>query len=137
MEWAQGSVTLFVYGAAYRAFTAASVPAGAQWVFDRPFFIQLNLAIGGPTTLLGTPAAGTPRISPDGIVNAASGLGQASPGALATFYRVNLSGATYSGAPFQSGSFVTSTPSRVAVGVNGADAPLTYVSLTQINFQIP
>ncbi len=160
VEWAQGSITLFVDGAAYRTFTPASLPAGAQWVFDHPFFILLNLAIGGPTTFLGTPAAGTPfpedmlidyvrvyqpqplasatpAISPGGIVNAASGLGAVSPGALASLYGANLSDATYSSALFRNGSFLTSTPSGVAVSVNGADAPLTYVSPTQINFQIP
>ncbi len=160
VEWAQGSVTLSVDGAAYRTFTPASLPAGAQWVFDHPFFILLNLAIGGPSTFLGTPAAatpfpedmlidyvrvyqsqplasGTPGISPGGIVNAASGLGSVSPGSLASLYGVSLSGATYSGALFQNGAFVTGAPSGVAVSVNGTKAPLTYVSPTQINFQIP
>ena len=59
-EWAPGSITVSVDGAPYRTFTPASLPSGAQWVFDRPFFILLNLAIGGPTTFLGTPAPGTP-----------------------------------------------------------------------------
>ena len=140
--------------------TPASLPAGAQWVFDHPFFILLNLAIGGPTTFLGTPApdtpfpedmlidyvrvyraqplaAGTPGISPGGIVNAASGLGAVSPGALASVYGVNLSDATYKSALFQNGSFSSSTSSGVAVSVNGVKAPLTYVSPSQINFQIP
>ena len=31
----------------YKTMTPADLPAGKSWVFDRPFFILLNLAVGG------------------------------------------------------------------------------------------
>ena len=159
IEWAPNSVRFFVDGTNYESLTPASLPAGGQWVFNQPFFIILNLAIGGPTTFLGTPQPDTPfpqdllidyvrvysavslpatqpGISPGGIVNAASGSGTIAPGALVSLYGVNLADATY-GSLFENGSFVTSTPSGVSVSVNGKSAPLTYVSPTQINFQLP
>ena len=31
----------------YARFTPSQLPAGKKWVFDHPFFILLNLAVGG------------------------------------------------------------------------------------------
>ena len=42
-------------GASYHTVTPASLPSGTKWVFNAPFFLLLNLAIGGPGTFLGTP----------------------------------------------------------------------------------
>jgi uncharacterized protein (TIGR03437 family) len=159
VEWSQNSLQFFVDGTNYESLTPASLPSGGQWVFNHPFFLLLNLAIGGPTTFLGTPQpntpfpqdmlidyvrvynavalpAGTPGISPGGIVNASSGLGTIAPGALVSLYGINLADATY-GDLFKNGAFATSTPSGVSVSVNGTNAPLTYVSPSQINFQLP
>jgi beta-glucanase (GH16 family) len=36
-----------VDGVEYHRITPASLPAGAPWVFEKPFFVILNLAIGG------------------------------------------------------------------------------------------
>lgn len=36
-----------VDGIEYHRITPASLPAGAPWVFERPFFLILNLAVGG------------------------------------------------------------------------------------------
>jgi uncharacterized protein (TIGR03437 family) len=69
-------------------------------------------------------------------VNASSGLGTIAPGALVSLYGINLADATY-GDLFKNGAFATSTPSGVSVSVNGTNAPLTYVSPSQINFQLP
>ena len=46
-EWAPGSVAFSVDGAEYARFRPADLPAGGQWVFDHPFFLLLNIAIGG------------------------------------------------------------------------------------------
>lgn len=43
VEWAPGQVTFFVDGHSY--YTA--MKAGAGWAFEHPFFLLLNLAIGG------------------------------------------------------------------------------------------
>jgi uncharacterized protein (TIGR03437 family) len=160
VAWAQNSITFSVDGTAFRTLTPADIPSGAQWVFNHPFFLILNLAIGGPNTFLGTPtpstpfpqdmlvdyvrvyqsaplAAGTPAIAPGGIVNAASSLTSLAAGSLATIYGQNLADSTYSSQLFSNGAFSTKTPSGVSVTVNGTNAPLTYVSPNQINFQIP
>ncbi|MFC4565566.1 family 16 glycosylhydrolase [Nocardiopsis mangrovi] len=46
VEWRPDSVTWFVDGVAYQTFTRASV-GGNRWVFDHPFFMILNVAVGG------------------------------------------------------------------------------------------
>ncbi len=55
-EWNPTSITFYVDGTAYDTLSAASLPAGGQWVFNHPFFILLNLAVGGVS---GSPS-GTP-----------------------------------------------------------------------------
>ena len=52
-----GTVTFFVDSASYATFNQSQWPAGGQWVFDHPFFIILNVAVGG--TWPGSPDATT------------------------------------------------------------------------------
>jgi beta-glucanase (GH16 family) len=47
VEWSADSIDFLVDGKAYAAVTHKSLPAGAAWAFDKPFFLLLNLAIGG------------------------------------------------------------------------------------------
>ncbi len=47
VEWTEAAITWFVDGYVYQTVRPADLPAGARWVFDRPFFILLNLAVGG------------------------------------------------------------------------------------------
>lgn len=47
IEWSTDSIDFFVDGKSYTKVTHASLPAGAAWVYDKPFFLLLNLAIGG------------------------------------------------------------------------------------------
>jgi beta-glucanase (GH16 family) len=59
IEWEPGAVRFYVDSNNYATFTQERVsgfvltnpemkwPAGGQWVFDHPFFIILNLAVGG------------------------------------------------------------------------------------------
>jgi beta-glucanase (GH16 family) len=42
----------------YFTFTPAQLPSGKQWVFDHPFAILLDLAVGG--NFVGAPDATTP-----------------------------------------------------------------------------
>ena len=158
IEWSQDSIVWSVDGKAYHAVTPASLPAGTKWVFNAPFFLLLNLAIGGPSTFLGQPdssvtfpqdmlvdyvrvyqaatiTAITPVITPGGVVNGASYLGEISPGSLASVYGTSLADAVH--LPLKpDGSFPTSA-AGVTVSVGGLNAPLIYVSPTQINFQVP
>jgi beta-glucanase (GH16 family) len=43
----QESVEFQVDGHTYKRVTPADLPAGAPWVFDHPFFLLLNVAVGG------------------------------------------------------------------------------------------
>lgn len=47
IEWEPGTVRFYVDSNNYATFTQAQWPAGGQWVFDKPFFILLNVAVGG------------------------------------------------------------------------------------------
>jgi beta-glucanase (GH16 family) len=47
VEWEPGTVRFYVDSNNYASFTQAQWPAGGQWVFDHPFFILLNVAVGG------------------------------------------------------------------------------------------
>jgi beta-glucanase (GH16 family) len=47
VEWEPNVVRFYVDGLLYRTQTPADLPAGKTWVFDHPFFIILNLAVGG------------------------------------------------------------------------------------------
>ena len=46
-EWEPGVVRFYVDSNNYATFTQAELPKGGRWVFDHPFFIILNLAVGG------------------------------------------------------------------------------------------
>jgi beta-glucanase (GH16 family) len=45
--WSPDRVQFFVDGHLYRTRSPSDLPKGRPWVFDRPFFILLNLAVGG------------------------------------------------------------------------------------------
>lgn len=47
IEWAKDSITFELDNRMVKRFTVADLPPGARWVFDQPFFLILNLAVGG------------------------------------------------------------------------------------------
>ena len=47
IEWAPNEIRWFVDGQEVFKVTPDQIPAGKQWVYDHPFFIILNLAVGG------------------------------------------------------------------------------------------
>jgi beta-glucanase (GH16 family) len=47
VEWEPNVIRFYVDGNLYQTRTPADLPAGASWVFDHPFFIILNVAVGG------------------------------------------------------------------------------------------
>src|SRR6266481_4811892 len=47
VEWEPNVVRFYVDGLLYKTRTPADLPAGTSWVFDHPFFIILNVAVGG------------------------------------------------------------------------------------------
>jgi beta-glucanase (GH16 family) len=57
VEWAPESITFTFDGIAYATRTPAELSPEQQWVFDQPFFLLLNLAVGGNWP--GAPSAST------------------------------------------------------------------------------
>jgi beta-glucanase (GH16 family) len=47
VEWEVNSIRWSVDGTQYFATTPASIPGGTTWVYDHPFFIIMNVAVGG------------------------------------------------------------------------------------------
>jgi beta-glucanase (GH16 family) len=47
VEWEQEVVRWYVDGKLYQTRTPKDLPSGAKWVYDHPFFLLLNLAVGG------------------------------------------------------------------------------------------
>jgi beta-glucanase (GH16 family) len=57
VEWTPGSITFTFDGIPYSTRTTASLSGTQEWVFDKPFFLLLNLAVGGDWP--GSPQAST------------------------------------------------------------------------------
>jgi len=57
LEWEPKVMRFYVDGNLYQTRTPADLPPGASWVFDHPFFIILNVAVGGDWP--GTPDTST------------------------------------------------------------------------------
>ena len=47
VEWAPERIDFLVDGRSYHTVTPASLPTGTKWVYDHPFFLILNVAVGG------------------------------------------------------------------------------------------
>jgi len=57
VEWDPGRIAWYVDDTLYQIATASRVPSGGTWAFDHPFFLILNLAVGG--NFVGPPSATT------------------------------------------------------------------------------
>ncbi len=60
IEKMPGSVEFFVDGNSYLKVTRTDLPAHSRWVFDHPFFLLFNVAIGGSPAPVGYPDSDTP-----------------------------------------------------------------------------
>jgi beta-glucanase (GH16 family) len=47
IEWEPNAIRFYVDDQMYEQRTPADLPKGAKWVYDHPFFILLNVAVGG------------------------------------------------------------------------------------------
>ncbi len=47
LEWEPSALRFYVDDVLYETHTPADLPAGTTWVFDHPFFLLLNVAVGG------------------------------------------------------------------------------------------
>jgi beta-glucanase (GH16 family)/membrane-bound metal-dependent hydrolase YbcI (DUF457 family) len=57
VEWSPDQISFLLDGSVYETVTPADLPPGAPWPFQHPFFLLLNLGIGGVAT--GTPVPAT------------------------------------------------------------------------------
>jgi hypothetical protein len=57
VEWEPNVVRFYLDSTLYETRTNADVPAGASWVYHHPFFLLLNVAVGG--TWPGSPNGST------------------------------------------------------------------------------
>ncbi len=46
-HWAPGQVSFLLDGRAYETVTRDELPSGARWPFEHPFFLLMDLAVGG------------------------------------------------------------------------------------------
>ena len=47
LEWEPETLRFYCDGKLYQTITRTNLPRGAKWVYDRPYFLILNLAVGG------------------------------------------------------------------------------------------
>jgi beta-glucanase (GH16 family) len=47
VEWEPAAIRFYVDGNLYATRTPSSLPKGTRWVYDHPFFLLLNVAVGG------------------------------------------------------------------------------------------
>jgi len=47
VEWESNQIRFYVDGVLYQTKKSTDVPGGTRWVFDHPFFLLLNTAVGG------------------------------------------------------------------------------------------
>jgi uncharacterized protein (TIGR03437 family) len=73
-----------------------------------------------------------PAINGGGVANSASGATTLAPGSLATLY-----GSYFASSAAKASAPLPTSLGEVSVTVNGVAAPISYVSSTQVNFQVP
>jgi len=47
VEWSEKEIRWYVDGEKYQTINPKDLPAGSKWVYDHPFFVILNFAVGG------------------------------------------------------------------------------------------
>jgi beta-glucanase (GH16 family) len=47
VEWEPKAIRWYVDGTHFHTLTPSNLPSGARWVFDHPFFLIMNVAVGG------------------------------------------------------------------------------------------
>jgi len=47
LEWEPDALRFYCDGVLYQTLTPSRLPRGTKWVYDRPYFLLLNLAVGG------------------------------------------------------------------------------------------
>jgi len=156
IEWEPGVIRWYVDDQLYKTITPANLPRGTRWVFDHPFYLLLNLAVGGnwpgipdqstvfPQYMLVDyvrvyKREGKPVIaSENGVLNGASFQPAIAPGSWVTIKGMGLASNTRS---WRSDDFVDGKlPTQLdgtSVSINGKPAAIAYICPYQINAQAP
>jgi uncharacterized protein (TIGR03437 family) len=152
VTWTADSIEFFVDSISYHKVSPASLAAGREWVFRKPFFLLLNVAVGGiwpgnPDATTTFPQSMTvdyvrvygepPAVNANGVLNAASYAPVLAPGSLASVFGEGLSDSVAADLFEAARDMFRPSGSGASVTVNGLPCPLTYVSPEQINIQIP
>ncbi|MEM9986951.1 MAG: glycoside hydrolase family 16 protein [Bacteroidota bacterium] len=58
VEWFEDRIDFFIDDFLYQRITREDIPDDAEWVYDQPFYLLLNVAVGG--TFVGFPSSQTP-----------------------------------------------------------------------------
>jgi beta-glucanase (GH16 family) len=67
VEWSPAQISFLLDGAVYETVTPADLPPGTPWPFQHPFFLLLNLGIGGLATGAPLPVAFPVRMLVDWV----------------------------------------------------------------------
>jgi uncharacterized protein (TIGR03437 family) len=149
IEWQPELIRWYVDGNLYKTVTKNDLPAGGAWVFNHPFFLLLNVAVGGNWP--GNPDASTvfPQImlvdyvrvyQPRTVsVSAASYSGLAlATGSIAAAFGANLATTTQLApeVPLPTSLAGATVKIKDSSGTERL-APLFFVSPAQINYQNP
>jgi uncharacterized protein (TIGR03437 family) len=154
IEWSPQAVVFYVDGNSYQTITPDD--AGSAWVFNTPFFVILNVAVGG--TFPGSPDSTTqfpqdmlidyvrvyqaasvaaPVVNTGGVVDAAIYGPALAPGSLASIFGTGLSTVTNLSTFDNTAGAFSESASGVQVFINGAASPLIFLAPDQLNFAIP
>jgi len=149
VEWQPGMIRWYVDGNLYKTGATNDLPGGANWVFNHPFFLLLNVAVGGywpgnpdgntvfPQTML----VDYVRVyQPQTVsVSAASYSGLAlAPDSIAATFGGNFATTTQLAAEVPLPTSLAGATVKIKDS-SGAErlAPLFFVSPAQINYQNP
>ena len=155
IEWEPDAIRWYVDDHLYKTTTPADLPAGARWVFDHPFHMLLNVAVGGnwpgypdQTTVFPQflqaeyvrvyKRASKPAIAAGGVVNGASFRPGFAPGSWVTILGADLAPTTraWRAEEIVNGKLPTKLDG-VEVTFNARPAYIAYISPEQINAQAP
>lgn len=156
VEWEPEVIRWYVDDVLYQTRTPKDLPSGARWVFDHPFHLLLNVAVGGnwpgypdqttefPQTMLVEyvrvyARAEKPVVRiPGGVVNAASFREGFAPGSWVTILGTELAGVSrqWRAADIVAGKLPVELDG-VEVRFNGKPGYVAYVSPGQINVLAP
>jgi uncharacterized protein (TIGR03437 family) len=156
IEWEPEVIRWYVDDVLYQTRTPKDLPAGARWVFDHPFHLLLNVAVGGnwpgypdqttvfPQVMLVEyvrvyARAGKPAIqAANGVVNAASFRPGFAPGSWVTLVGAELAGLTreWKTEDFAGGRLPEQLDGT-AVLFDGKPGFVAYISPGQVNVLAP